>query len=1184
MNIQTILNSGLTEVLAESLLHSLWQATVIGLVYLLFLKTLPANKSSLRCRLGLFSLLAVLLCWLGTLSILNRQPKTTNPVIAAANDTPAQVAVSSSAAKSVPLTGTFQTTHQEVLIVDTPKAKTKISAHTILILLWSLGVVLMTIRLFIALTGTRRHRSKALPIDDSALLARFQKLCDRLGINRKMIFAATTTLKSPGVIGIVKPMVLIPASVLTGFSTSDLEAVVAHELAHIKRHDYLFNLLQMVIESIFFFNPAVWWISRRVRLEREVCCDAAAMQVTGQQFEYANLLLNEFGGTPATVPAFGNHKKDAAKERLLRIVHPHKRFDIKISALRLLLLLALTTTAIVALAKTSDLAVETVAKIMSPKERVEKLIELADKTPKEDQVVHAYGSPETLVAGIVRTFDGAPLPKQISVWSRSYNVEGQSASHGIRVDEQGRFLGKVKNLGHMMIFAHAEGYAPSFTKASRVAAGESLEGVEITLHAGSPLIMNIRDETGNPIIGAKVSASYMHLIKQRYKYLHQESTTSDVDGTARIEHAIPFCMRFSVEADGFQPLDNIDLETHPGTPLSFTMKKGLAAEGVVVDAETGAPIPNATFRLMHRDKPGHGWNYGQEGKDAGTTDAEGRIAFNTWAPDTTYTYLVEAEGHPPVRLEKVDTNTFPSRIELGPERIIRGTVIGDLNKLGTVSDFHDIWVHFDKGFKYTAFTLKDGKRNYQNQSHGIVEVTIKDEVGHFELKNILGDEIILRSSDSVERAVLSLNPKDTDDIVIDLDSGATTLNTPHRIVEFAFETPAGFPPVNGEINVWRTTQKRKDAGDNSWTGKKITIIDGEGRASFDAPGYVRLASCDAFAGYWVDKQSSTHSADDVIQPGDAPYRVTYQANPCGGIEGRILDSNGAPVADASLSIFPVYTRLAKQKGESAEAFRRRSREQNQFFSRPLSHSKPRSSQSGTFSFTSLLLNKTYVVIVECRNALSISDRITVNEENPIPYTTIRLPAPKTVAGRVLNPDGTPAANIAIELDKTIAVDDVRRGRADMKTLTDDDGRFEFDGILPHPYIDYTLKLKTDNETAPVNQIAEPGKEVVIQLQKALSIKGRVVDNDTDHPIEGIIVSTGKQHAKHEIAVSAETDSEGRFSLSPLSAAEYVIGVKGMEITSPPTTNVFFTTFTAGEVDFIELKVKPMTNWPPAIQL
>ena len=94
----------------------------------------------------------------------------------------------------------------------------------------------------------------------------------------------------PAVFGLVRPVLALPILMMTGLPPEVVRAVLAHELAHIRRHDYWFNLVQMAIEAVLFFNPAVWWISRQIRIDREACCDAMAARLLGRPGALAEAL------------------------------------------------------------------------------------------------------------------------------------------------------------------------------------------------------------------------------------------------------------------------------------------------------------------------------------------------------------------------------------------------------------------------------------------------------------------------------------------------------------------------------------------------------------------------------------------------------------------------------------------------------------------------------------------------------------------------------------------------------------------------------------------------------------------------------------------------------------------------------------------------------------------------------
>lgn len=145
---------------------------------------------------------------------------------------------------------------------------------------WNLGGWLALRRL--------RHRGVG-PVSDSVRDV-MNGLCRRFGIRRRIDVHQSSRVSVPSLMGFLKPVILLPGSVLTGLTPSQLEAVLAHELAHIRRHDYLANLLQTAIETLLFFHPAVWWMSRRLRIERENCCDDLALSITDNRLLYAQSL------------------------------------------------------------------------------------------------------------------------------------------------------------------------------------------------------------------------------------------------------------------------------------------------------------------------------------------------------------------------------------------------------------------------------------------------------------------------------------------------------------------------------------------------------------------------------------------------------------------------------------------------------------------------------------------------------------------------------------------------------------------------------------------------------------------------------------------------------------------------------------------------------------------------------
>lgn len=159
--------------------------------------------------------------------------------------------------------------------------------------IWFVGVVAFSVRLFGGWILTERLRHKLVRLASPEWQRTLDRLTARVSISRPVRLLVSGALHAPAAMGWLRPIVLVPAGALAGLPAAQMEALILHELAHIRRHDYLVHILQSAIEAIFFYHPAVWWISGHMRTERELCCDDIAVSVTGDAVTYARA-LSEF--------------------------------------------------------------------------------------------------------------------------------------------------------------------------------------------------------------------------------------------------------------------------------------------------------------------------------------------------------------------------------------------------------------------------------------------------------------------------------------------------------------------------------------------------------------------------------------------------------------------------------------------------------------------------------------------------------------------------------------------------------------------------------------------------------------------------------------------------------------------------------------------------------------------------
>jgi beta-lactamase regulating signal transducer with metallopeptidase domain len=159
-----------------------------------------------------------------------------------------------------------------------------------LLIAYAIGVALMLTRFGISIMGSSRLHRTLQPIADSNLLKIIAAQSSRLGLKRVPIVAICQRVSVPVVVGIVKPMILLPPALLCGLDPNQIAAILSHEMAHIRRYDLIVNLLQRIVEALLFFHPVTWWISRSMSIERENCCDDVAAACTGR-LSYASALL-----------------------------------------------------------------------------------------------------------------------------------------------------------------------------------------------------------------------------------------------------------------------------------------------------------------------------------------------------------------------------------------------------------------------------------------------------------------------------------------------------------------------------------------------------------------------------------------------------------------------------------------------------------------------------------------------------------------------------------------------------------------------------------------------------------------------------------------------------------------------------------------------------------------------------
>lgn len=294
--------------------HSLWQAVVVAFMVGIANIVLRKRSAQLRYVLSNLSLLLLFLMSIATFSYYYDFSKEANEV------------------RFIP-TGEANLTFQFISDIEqSTQTPLSIAAFKdyfnhnlpLIVAIWVLGVAIFLLKLLGGLSYVYYLKNRLNFPTDEYWQDMMHRLLDKTGLNKAVELVESAAVKTPLVIGHLKPMILFPVGVINRLSEQEVEAILAHEIAHIVRHDYVFNILQSIVESLFYYHPAVWWISNQIRIERESACDEMAIALINDKFNYAKALVTvqEMAYFPLS-PAlnFAGQRKNQFLIRMQRILN-----------------------------------------------------------------------------------------------------------------------------------------------------------------------------------------------------------------------------------------------------------------------------------------------------------------------------------------------------------------------------------------------------------------------------------------------------------------------------------------------------------------------------------------------------------------------------------------------------------------------------------------------------------------------------------------------------------------------------------------------------------------------------------------------------------------------------------------------------------------------------------------------
>ncbi len=1023
---------------------------------------------------------------------------------------------------------------------------------------WAVGVILMLSHSARCVRSGHRLITDAAPSRDPAFTEVVDQMRRRLGIRRSVRLIISESVNVPAVLGVIWPVLLAPPAMISGMTTDQLRTILAHELAHIRRHDYLVNLIQMVLESLLFFNPAVWWISRQVRIEREACCDALAVHAVGEAGVVVRTLANvamSLRPRSTALQAFGGPSSGRSLiDRLRRMAMPDHRPPMRVPWRSLAAVLVLCAVALLLVGHGTGVVVKATAQLLTPHERIAKLDQIS-QTHRRTQ--RDYGPEDQItISGVLRTEDGAPLPLIDHVSARSER-RSYSACYGFKVVE-GRFHGRV-SYGQVTVHAKAPGYALSVVGPLKTAPGETIQDIEVVFRKGFTGRVRLTDPRDQPLAGATLKPWTVFGSVS----LPAEDVTTDANGVATIEHCDDRAIRFDARVDGYQ-YEQTTITLSPDRVFPWRLQAAAATTGRVLAAASGQPVEGVQVLLIHRqghanttmDPRAHKRNV----MSLATTDAAGRFALTTLRDDCSYAFYFKNEVFAPRIVESIRAGEKDLEVQLDPPRVIRGRILGPLEKLKQ----RRIDGEAVTSFTYSNPIMLGDSNSYS--SHFSARVDIVDGEGRFTIKDLLPTPVRLHFPG---KTVLVDPSKYDDEVVIDIraeQEGGEPVAM--RTVVLRFDLPEGAPPPRG---TFRVDYIKPEYPNSYYPLTNLPIQVGQVRVEVPVPTRIRYEAARTL-GYWVPQK---HGIEVV--PGDEPLVIQVPAEPAGAIYGRVLNASGAPAQHASATVINV------QRPPSMV---------NRHFDPNVDHD-----EDSNFMITPVPLGGEYRITASDgsieSHARVMGPIVTVDEANPIHQLELRFVEGVDISVLVLDDEGrpVPAADLSLHYSAPPS-----HGFGGAKRQTDRLGRLRFGHV--NPDLPGTHSLNVHPTAAFQGQkvpIGFDGKTITVRLRPGHSAAGVLIDDATSWPIPEAVVTAypaENASANYHGTIETRTNHRGEFRFGNLEDIRYRLRAEGTvtpdtEIrrnadgtTTYRTRGVRHDTFVTGgqeEVTTMRVKIRPKSR-------
>jgi beta-lactamase regulating signal transducer with metallopeptidase domain len=1075
--------------LTWSLVHTLWQGVLITGLLVVILHAVPAAKANVRYGATLIALAV-----LAAAPVINYSFLTYESPAEQLHDAVAAVQITNepeTSAVNVPAEPeTVSPGNRDSIAAS----NTSLDWTRWAVMGWLAGVLIMLTRLGRCHLGVVELRNNASPINDPRILALLDELKEQLGTSRRIAVLATERLVVPAVVGVLRPAILLPMSYVTQASPDVLRAVLAHELAHIRRYDFFVNVVQMVVEAFLFFNPFVWWISNRVRAEREACCDRFAANVTGSPVTYARILT---GLADAAVPAMAVAACDnvhSLGDRVRRLLLPRYRPELQLPWPSLAALTALALVLLIVGGTGAFYVATFAARMLTPEERMAVMAGIEAEQEKKGGVDHEA---EIIVTGRITTANGTPPENPIRA-SLIAQAPSLSTHYGMSVHEEGTYR-ITTHEGAAFVSARAEGYAHAVTEDFVIRGPGPVRAPDLVLQPAEPKTLDIRGTNGEPCTEAYI----------RVLYWQGGSGTSIFDGELEADEDGRFSIAslgdheygVYVRAPGFQEFDQRGFVFSPDEPAVVTLSAATPATIAVRD-ENGAPVPNAKLRLLSRTgADNHGYGDVQDGGVEIAPDDNGVFVVRFLRDHNRYHFALET----PDGFKRMINDVSPGDdhvVTIGEPLSVAGTITGDLEALRDTAGQYRL--HYSQAIK-----IDDTHFSHSESA----PVQVENGVASFKLTALWPGRLQIQAGSI--RHDLDLTEPVTG---IELEIPEQVANAGERTVVCRVVPPEGLPPAQGAISVRIMTPDIRYFPQP----ERFELTDGEAHLTVPVGSKIKFEP-GGMVGYWFPHWDTEI---EKLPAGDDPYEYSIAVEPAGMIRCRVDAPAGSSVQD---------WRVRLRVDEDVEDFHSR-------VDVDIYNSQPAS--DATVTFSPLPFGRTYRLETNRNHTIAETETFQINERNPIVETTLTVPEGQNVVGAIVDRDGRPEVNVPVVLRYERDAGSTWRL---LPVSTDQNGRFEFEAVNFDARGDYFVEVPSETHVVPMEQaVFAHTDDLRFEREPGIELEGVLIEKDTGWPVSNAKLSAYASRGGSALTYPSEntTGADGRFRFSNLRQGTYNVQVEG----------------------------------------